>query len=97
MGEIVSDCRYEEVIIQELPAGYDSVKTKSFIDHDFDQERNRRTICNIFIDNLSRVKCNYTKSVAGQGATMQATARRLGSDVCYNCVTTTPSHKDASR
>ena len=97
MGEIVSDCRYEEVIIQELPAGYDSVKTKSFIDHDFDQERNRRTICNIFIDNQSRAKCNYTKSVAGQGATMQATARRLGSDVCYNCVTTTPSHKDASR
>ena len=52
MGEIVPDYRYEDVIIQALPAEYEYVKNKSYGDSDFDMESIRRTINNIFIGNL---------------------------------------------
>ena len=44
MGEIVPDYRYEDVIIQALPAEYEYVKNKSYGDSDFDLESIRRTI-----------------------------------------------------
>ena len=87
MGEIVSGYRHEDVIIQAPPAEYDYVKSQSYRDRDIDLENIRRTINNIFIDNLSRANRNGTKSVAGRdlGPSMLAAARRLSSDACCNC------------
>ena len=54
MGEIVLGYRYEGVLIQALRAEYDYVNNKSYSDRDFHLESIRRTINNIYIDNLSR-------------------------------------------
>lgn len=103
MGEIVSDYRYEDVIIQAMPTEYDYVQNKSYRDRDFDLESIRGTMKNIFIDDLCLANCNGTTSVADRGATIQAAAWRLSSGTnvtttgnLATCVTTGPSRNDAS-
>lgn len=95
MGETVSD--YEGIIIQALPAEYDYVKNKSHTDRNFDLKSIRRTINNIYIDNLSRSSRNGNKSVVGRGATMQAAGRRPNSDECADCEEISHRHNNYAK
>lgn len=103
VGEIVSDYRYEDVIIQAMSAEYDYVENKSYRDRDFDLESIRGTINNIFIDDLCRANCNGMTSVVDRDATIQAAVWRLNSGTnvtttgnLATCVTTGPSRNDTS-
>lgn len=80
MSEIVSDYRYDNIIVNALSTKYNYVINMSCSDRDFDLESIGRATKSMLIDNLCSTNRNGTKSVIGRGTAMQAAARRLTSD-----------------
>ena len=71
MGQPVPDERYEDIILQALPAEYERVRTASYERRDFHLADIRRMMSALYIDYLSRP--NTSSLVAGRGVAMQAT------------------------
>ena len=73
MGQPVPDTRYEEIILQALPAEYERVSTASYERRDFRLADIRRGMSGLYIDCLSR--SSSFSPVEGHGVSMQATRR----------------------
>ena len=80
MGQPVPDERYEDIILQALPAEYERVRTASYERQDFHLADIRRIMSALYIDCLSRP--NSSPLVAGRGVAMQATG---GDDSAIKC------------
>ena len=65
MGQPVPDERYEDIILQALPAEYERVRTASYERRDFHLADIRRMMSALYIDCLSRL--NNSLLVAGRG------------------------------
>ena len=81
MGKPVPDERYDDIILQALPAEYERVRTASYERRDFHQADIRRMMSALYIDYLSRPN-NYP-FVAGRGVAMQATGGDDGPIKCH--------------
>ncbi|CAN0586783.1 unnamed protein product, partial [Ectocarpus sp. 12 AP-2014] len=81
MGEIVSDERFEDIILQAISNDYDYVRQTSFRVRDFGLNEIKTTMRNMYIDGLSRTS---TKSIAGRGVAMQA-SNGDSHIKCFNC------------
>ena len=71
MGQPVADERYEDIILQAIPAEYERVRTASYERRDFHLADIRRMMSALYIDCLSRP--NNSPLVAGRGVAIQAT------------------------
>ena len=80
MGQPVPDERYEDIILQAIPAEYERVRTASYERRDFHLADIRRMMSALYIDCLSRP--NNSPLVAGRGVAMQATG---GDDSAIKC------------
>ena len=81
MGEIVSDERFEDIILQAISNDYDYVRQTSFRVRDFGLKEIKTTMRNMYIDSLSRPS---TKPIAGRGVAMQA-SNGDSNIKCFNC------------
>ena len=63
MGQPVPDERYEDIILQALPAEYERVRAASYERRDFHLADIRRMMSALYIDYLSRL--NNSPSVVG--------------------------------
>ncbi|CAN0354986.1 unnamed protein product, partial [Ectocarpus sp. 4 AP-2014] len=81
MGAIISDERFEDIILQAISTDYDYVRQTSFRVRDFGLEEIKTTMKNMYIDRLSRTS---TKSVAGRGVAMPA-SNEESTIKCFNC------------
>ena len=82
MGEVVSDERYEDIILQGITNDYDCVREASYRERDFDIERIQFMMRNLHTDSLSRAPSST--EVAGRAVAMQATAD-LDKVTCFHC------------
>ena len=89
MGQPVPDERYEDIILQALPAEYERVRTASSERRDFHLADIRRMMSALYIDCLSRP--NSSPLVAGRGIAMQATGGDDSAIKCHYCGN--PSHR----
>ena len=71
MGQSVPDARYEDIILQTLPAEYERVRTASYERQNFHLADIRRMMRALYIDCFSRP--NNSPLVVGRGVTIQAT------------------------
>ena len=83
MGQPVPDERYEDIILQALPAEYERVRTASHERRDFHLTDIRRMISALYIDCLSRP--NNSLLVAGRRVAMQATGGDDSTIKCHYC------------
>ena len=83
MGQPVPDERYEDIILQALPAEYERVRTASYERRDFHLADIRRMMSALYIDCLSRP--NNSLLVAGRGVAMQATGGDNSIIKCHYC------------
>ena len=83
MGQPVPDERYEDIILQALPAEYERVRTASYEGRDFHLADIRRMMSALYIDCLSRP--NNPLLVAGRGVAMQATGGDNSIIKCHYC------------
>ena len=83
MGQPVPDERYEDIILQALPAEYERVRTASYERRDFHLADIRRMMSSLYIDCLSRP--NNSSLVAGRGVAMQATGGDDSATKCHYC------------
>ena len=83
MGQPVPDQRYEEIILQALPAEYERVRTASYEGRDFHPADIRRMMSALYIDCLSRPY--NSPLVAGRGVAMQATGGEDSAIKCHYC------------
>ena len=83
MGQPVPDERYEDIILQALPAEYERVHTASYERRDFHLADIRRMMSALYIDYLSR--SNNSPLVAGRGVAMQATGGDDSTTKCHYC------------
>ena len=83
MGQRVPDERYEDIILQALPAEYEGVRTASYERRDFHLADIRRKMSALYIDCLSRP--NNSLLVAGRGIVMQATGGDDSTIKCHYC------------
>ena len=83
MGQPVPDERYEDIILQALPAEYERVRTASYERRDFYLADIRRMMSALYIDCLSRP--NNSLLVAGRGVAMQATGGDNSIIKCHYC------------
>ena len=83
MGQPVPDERYEDTILQALPAEYERVCTASYERRDFHLADIRRMMSALYIDCLSRP--NNSVLVAGRGVAMQATGGDNSIIKCHYC------------
>ena len=81
MGGVISDERFEDIILHEITMDYDYVRQTSFRERDFGLKEIKSTMRNIFIDSLSR---SSTKRIAGRGVAMHAGSGDIGVQ-CFNC------------
>ena len=80
MGQPVPDERYEDIILQALPAECERVRTASYERRDFHLAKIRRMMGALYIDCLFRT--NKSSSVVGCGVAMHLTG---GDDSLINC------------
>ena len=80
IGQPVPDERYEEIILQAIPAEYERVRTVSYERRDFHLADIRGMMSALYIDCLSHPK--NSPSVVGVGVAMHLTA---GGDSPINC------------
>ena len=80
MGHPVPDERYENIILQVLPAEYERVRTASYERQDFHLADIRRIMSALYIGCLSRR--NKSPWVVGRGVAMHLTG---GGDSPFNC------------
>ena len=83
MDQPVSDERYEDSILQALPAEYERVRTASYERQDFDLADIRRMMSALYIDCLSRP--NNSLLVVGRRVAMQATGGDDSTIKCHYC------------
>ena len=83
MGQPVPDERYEDVILQTLPAEYERVCTASYERRDFHLADIRRMMNALYIDCLCR--SNNSPLVAGREIVMQATEGDDSTIKCHYC------------
>ena len=83
MGQSVPDERYDDIILQALPAKYERVRTASYERRDFHLADIRRMMSALYIDCLSRP--NNSLLVAGRGVAMQATGGDNNNIKCHYC------------
>ena len=83
MGQPVPDERYEDIILQALPAEYERVRTASYERRDFHLADIRRMMSALYIDCLSRT--NNSLLVTGRGVAMQATGGDNSIIKCHYC------------
>ena len=83
MGQSVPDERYEDTILQALPAEYERIHTASYERRDFPLADIRRMMSALYIDYLSRP--NNSPLVAGRGVAMQATGGDDSTIKCHYC------------
>ena len=92
MGQPVPDERYEDIILQAIPAEYERVRTASYERRDFHLANIRRMMSALYIDCLSRP--NSSPLVAGRGVAMQATGGDDSAIKCHYCGN--PGHRQKS-
>ena len=92
MGQPVPDERYEDIILQAIPAEYERVRTASYERRDFHLADIRRMMSALYIDCLSRP--NNSRLVAGRGVAMQATGGYDSAIKCHYCGN--PGHRQKS-
>ena len=83
MGQPVPDERYEDIILQAIPAKYERVCTASYERQDFHLVDIRRMMSALYIDDLSRP--NNSPLVAGRGVAMQTTGGDDSAIKCHYC------------
>ena len=83
MGHPVPDERYEDIILQALPAEYERVRTASYERRDFPVADIRRMMSTLYIDCLSSP--NNSLLVAGRRVAMQATGGDDSTIKCHYC------------
>ena len=83
MGQPVPDERYEDIILQALPAEYERARTASYERRDFHLADIRRMMSTLYIDCLSRL--NNSLLVAGRRVAMQATGGDDSTIKCHYC------------
>ena len=83
MGQTMHDERYEDIILQALPAEYERVRIASYEKRDFGLDDIRHMVHTMYVDNLSR-PVNH-KPVAGRGIAMQATGHKISDVRCNYC------------
>ena len=83
MGQPVPDERYEDIILQALPAEYERVRTAIYKRRDFHLSDIRRMMSALCIDCLSRP--NNSPLITGRGVAMQATGGDDSSIKCHHC------------
>ena len=81
MGQPVPDERYEDIILQALPAEYERVRTASYERRDFHLADIRRMMSALYIDCLSRPNNSSWSRVVG------LPCRRLGETTASSSVT----------
>ena len=89
MGQPVPDERYEDIILQAIPAEYETVPTASYERLDFYLADIRRMMSALYIDCLSRP--NISPLVAGHGVAIQATRGDDSAIKCHYC--DNPGHR----
>ena len=77
------DERYEDIILQALPAEYERVRTASYERRDFHLANILRMMSALYIDYLSRP--SDSPLVAGRGVAMQATGGDDSTIKCHYC------------
>ena len=92
MGQPVRDERFEDIILQALPAEYERVRTASYKRRDFHLEDIRRMMSALYIDCLSRP--NNSPLVAGREVAMQAIGGDDSAIKCHYC--DNPGHRQKS-
>ena len=83
MGQPVPDERYEDIILQALPAEYERVRAASYERRDFHLADIRRMMSTLYIDCLSRP--NNSLLVASRRVAMQATGGDDSTIKCHYC------------
>ena len=83
MGQLVPDERYEDVILQAVPAEYERVRPTRYERQDFHLADIRRMMSALYIDYHSRP--NNSPLVAGCGVAMQATEGDDNTIKCHYC------------
>ena len=83
ISQPVSDERYEDIILQSIPAEYERVRTASYERRDFHLADIRRMMNALYIDCLSRP--NNSPLVAGRWVAMQATGGDDSAIKCHYC------------
>ena len=83
MSQSVPDERYEDIILQALPAQYERVHTASYERRNFHLADIRRMMSALYIDYLSRP--NNSPLVAGRGVAMKATGGDDSTIKCHYC------------
>ena len=83
MGQPVPDERYEDIILQAIPAEYERVRTASYERRDFHLADIRRMMSALYIDCFSRP--NNSPLVAGRGVAMQVTGGDDSAIKCHYC------------
>ena len=81
MGDVISDERFEDIILHAIATDYDYVRQTSFRERDFGLNEIKSTMRNMFIDSLSR---SSTKRIAWRGVAMHAASGESGIQ-CFNC------------
>ena len=81
MGEIISDERFEDIILHAITTDYDYVRQNSFRERNVGLKETKSTMRNMIIDSLFR---SSTKRIAGRGMAMQASSGDSGVQ-CFNC------------
>ena len=83
MGQPVPEERYEDIILQALPAEYERVRTASYERRDFHLADIRRMMSALYIDCFSRP--NNSLLVTGRRVAMQATGGDDSTIKCHYC------------
>ena len=91
MGQMVHDERYEDIILQALPAEYERVRIASYEKRDFGLDDIRHMVPTIYVGNLSRP--SNPRPVAGRGIYIQY--RQQGTTAA-TCTATTAGVSDTS-
>ena len=89
MGQPVPDERYEDIILQALPAEYERVRTASYERRNFHLADIRRMMSALYTDHLFRP--NNSPLVAGRGVAMQAAGGDDSTIKCHYC--DNPGHR----
>ena len=82
-GEVITNQHLADRILKGLPDEYEYVRNCSYNQRDFGLENVKRTLRNIYADNLAR-SSSTGKSVVGRGVAMQAQGDSRGVQ-CFNC------------
>ncbi|CAN0243826.1 unnamed protein product [Laminaria digitata] len=83
-GEVISDERFEDIMLRGITSSYDYIRNTSYRDPNFGRKDKQSTMRRMYIDDLSR---KGTPKVAGRGAAMST--NHTSSDIqkmrCFNC------------